>query len=76
MKDKSSITSSEIIDAGDIELLRIETKHLSVISVYKPPNATFTLPPSLILGDKTCLVVGDFNSHSVEWGYEKDDPNG
>ena len=76
MKDKAAVMKTNIIKSGEIEVLQIETKHLIVISIYKPPAVTFTLPPALITNEKTTMIVGDFNSHSVEWGYDVDDEDG
>ena len=76
MKDKSAVTKTKIVEAGEMEVLLIETKDLIIISVYKPPAAAFIPPPSLIAKEKTTIVAGDFNSHSVEWGYEVEDEDG
>ena len=76
VKDKSTITKTKIVEAGEMEVLQIETKHLTIISIYKPPAVAFVLPPDLIAKDQTTIVAGDFNSHSVEWGYEVDDEDG
>ena len=46
---------------------------VTVTSVYKPPNVEASFPaPS----NQKSIYIGDFNSHSVQWGYSDDDDNG
>ena len=58
-----------------IEVLSIELMWISVSSVYKPPIETFSLPNAVTDGCVN-VVIGDFNSHSVTWGYGKTNEDG
>ena len=64
-------------DEDDIEILTADTGKCIVSSVYKPPNEKFEWKshPST---DKSQarIVIGDFNSHSVNWGYAENDADG
>ncbi|NEO82313.1 reverse transcriptase domain-containing protein [Moorena sp. SIO4G3] len=75
-RDPSTITNSLDVSHGGIEILRVETQHLCVVSVYKPPPTPFMWPQALDLTDKPHLVVGDFNSHNTLWGYSQTDNDG
>ena len=48
---------------------------LTVTSVYKPPNEEFSFESNLT-STQMNVVIGDFNSHGVEWGYRSTDKNG
>ncbi|XP_042861180.1 uncharacterized protein LOC122246598 [Penaeus japonicus] len=76
VRDQAMVQGTEIISSEPMEFLKQEMQHLTIISIYKPPNDPFIRPPNLIMSDKTHLVLGDFNSHCTEWGYEEDDQNG
>lgn len=54
-------------------MIRIDD--LSVTNVYKPPNLQWS-DEVLNVYEHPSIYCGDFNSHSVEWGYEQDDVNG
>jgi len=48
-----------------------------VTFVYKPPGKDFVFTsPQNLTSKQTKLVLGDFNSHSITWGYESTDKNG
>ena len=76
VRDKAFVVKTEVLSHGNMELLKMETPYLDIISVYKPPNELFNWPPNLDITSKTTLVLGDFNSHSTLWGYDHDDPSG
>ncbi len=76
VKDKSMVVRTSIIQQTPIEILNLETEHLNITSVYKPPAEPFFWPENVITSSKTQLVIGDFNSHSTTWAYEMDDDNG
>nr|XP_027224472.1 uncharacterized protein LOC113816619 [Penaeus vannamei] len=59
-----------------MELLKLETDHLVIISAYKPSNAEFRWPSDFDVSCKSHLVIGEFNSHSTQWGYNEDNQNG
>ena len=60
-----------------IEILTVELAGCTVSSVYKPPSVPFCfLRPSNFLSKPTQVVMGDFNSHGVTWGYRETNEDG
>ena len=75
-RDKSIILNSKDISDGGLEILQVDTEHINITTVYKPPPTNFTWPQTHQLGNKACLVIGDFNSHSTSWGYSHTNSDG
>lgn len=72
-----AVTSAHKTCHNDIEILTIEIGTFTVTSVYKPPGKDFVFtPPQNFTSQQTKFVLGDFNSHSVTWGYQSNDENG
>ena len=63
-----SISSSRV---NNVELLTTNLRGVTVTSIYKPPTTRFS--PSKIVHNDTWVVIGDFNSHSTNWGYDVTD---
>jgi len=66
-----AINSTQIHGAGDMDVLTIDLETFSISSIYKPPNTIFN-PTTISNQDvrqKIRVVIGDFNSHSLNWGY-------
>ena len=59
-----------------MEILRVETAQLVVVSVYKPPPTPFYWPVIPNPDNKPVITLGDFNSHNTLWGYDTNDTNG
>jgi len=75
-KPMLEIKSSNVTNDVGIEILTIELTKCTVTSVYKPLNIPFTFHKSDNFNNsRTKIIIGDFNSHHTEWGYEntKDD---
>lgn len=71
------IEATSACDSQDIEILSVELKGAVVTSVYKPPAIPFTfLDPPAIPQNKPKVVIGDFNSHSTQWGYKESNSDG
>lgn len=71
------VKSTHTTDFNNIEILTIEMKSCTVTSVYKPPNEEFNFTkPKNFDAKKFKVVLGDFNCHSIAWGYEQTDRNG
>ena len=66
----ASLSENDNIEVQSIELMRI-----SVCSVYKPPIETFSIPNAVTDG-RVNVVIGEFNSHSATWGYDKTNEDG
>ena len=47
-----------------------------VTSVYKPPPVDLSFPPTSSQHNKPQIVIGDFNSHSTQWGYKEINKDG
>lgn len=63
------VHSSDNTCHEDVEILTIFLHSCSVTSVYKPPNTDFKfIEPK--------IVIGDFNCHSVVWGYHNTNRDG
>ena len=75
-RDKSTITSGEDFSDQGMEILRVETAQLIVISVYKPPPTPFLWPNIPNPDNKPLITIGDFNSHNTLWGYDTNDTDG
>ena len=62
--------------ANGIEILQLETDKLTITSVYKPPPVPFVWPNQYVQSKKPQLIIGDFNSHNTDWGYDSTDKDG
>ena len=60
---------------GTVELITIVMSGVVVHSVYNPPNDQFAFP-ALGHRDLPHIVIGDFNSHSITWGFDTTCNNG
>ena len=63
------------IKHNNVEIIQAQLNKLTVTSVYKPPNEQFNIGSNLASTPMN-VVIGDFNSHGVEWGYRSTDENG
>lgn len=70
------VTSSQISEINDIEILTIEVGKCTVTSIYKPPNSIFAFEKPVNFDTKNIHIIGDFNSHHTNWGYDETDSNG
>ena len=70
-----STPSTSTSNTNNVEIIHAQLNKLTVTSVCKPPNEQFSFgsnPASTQMN----VVIGDFNSHGVEWGYKSTDENG
>ena len=74
MKTGTIIESTSVTDDGDVEVLELELKGVGVNSVYKPPVDAFRV--RTLRTSKTQVVIGDFNSHGINWGYNESNLDG
>ena len=76
-RDKAIISNSQNLSANKMEILKVETRHLNIMSVYKPPPTPFQWPENARQSrNKATVVLGDFNSHNTLWGYAKNNEDG
>jgi len=76
-KPMLEIKSVHVTNFEGIEILTIELAKCTVTSVYKPPNVPFTFHnPENINNSIIKIIIGDFNSHHTEWGYENTNDDG
>ena len=77
VKAGSDIAATAQSDANNIEVLTVELTSVVVTSVYKPPTVDFNFPQHVPLKhDKPQIIIGDFNSHSTQWGYKDNNRDG
>ncbi|CAH1277303.1 Hypp9553 [Branchiostoma lanceolatum] len=76
IRDKTSVKSCFDHSADGLELLRVKANNITITSVYKPPPTPFKWPEDLSTDDGVHLVIGDFNSHSTNWGYSDTNKDG
>ena len=70
-----AVDKSYLSDINNIEVLSIDLMGITVSSVYKPPQEPFDLPGRATDG-RMNVVIGDFNSHSISWGYREMNEDG
>ena len=75
-REKSAIVQSDDLSYGEIEILQIKMKQITIVSVYKPPPVPFNWPANHNINNQVCLILGDFNSHSTTWGYNETNTDG
>ena len=74
-KNGTIIESTSKSDENNIEVLTAELRGITITSVYKPPPTPFVMPEIPPSG-KPKIVIGDFNSHSTQWGYANNNADG
>ena len=67
--------STSTSNTNNVEIIQAQLNKLTVTSVYKPPNEQFSFGSNLA-STQMNVVIGDFNSHGVEWGYRSTDEKG
>jgi len=76
-KPDLDIISTGITDKNNIEIMTIDLKQCTITSIYKPPSVPFEFEePEIYRKRNTKIVMGDFNSHNVMWGYAENDEDG
>ena len=77
VQNNVEVVTAEVSTETDMEVITIELEHCTVTSVYNPPGKAFSFRNPLNLTSKpTEIILGDFNSHSSQWGYAESDQNG
>ena len=77
IKPELVITSAFSSRMNDTEIITVELGKCTITSIYKPPNKPFDFKsPSNFYNQDIRFVLGDFNSHSSNWGYTLTDENG
>ena len=75
ISDDLKVKSISVTAANHVVVITAELPDVVVHSVYKPPNEQFLLPPLGYISLPQ-IVIGDFNSHTIIWGYHATDNNG
>ena len=60
--------STSVSSTDNIEIIQVQLSGVSVTSFYKPPNEQFEFSCNTTQ-TSTQVIIGDFNSHSTQWGY-------
>lgn len=64
------VKSTALTSENNIEILTVEFQSCTVTSVYKPPNADYNfIEPDNFNSQNVKIIMGDFNCHSILWGY-------
>ncbi|KAL4121149.1 hypothetical protein QTP88_013714 [Uroleucon formosanum] len=69
------VTSSQITERDDIEILTKDVGKCTVTSIYKPPNSTFEKPTNFDTKN-IHIIIRNFNSYHTNWGYDETNSNG
>ena len=75
VKEGTTVKSIHTDDQNNIETLSVDLGRIVITSVYKPPAAPFKLPP-LLQPHKNRIVIRDFNSNNIQWGYNSTNEDG
>ena len=75
IRNNSICDSTSTSNTNNVEIIQAQLNKLTVTSVYKPPNEPFSFGNNLA-STHSNVVIGNFNSHGVEWGYRNTDENG
>lgn len=76
-KPELEIISTGITEKDNIEIMTIDVKQCTITSVYKPPGTPFKYEElNNFSKRKTKIVIGDFNSQNVLWGYAENNEDG
>jgi len=77
VKENTQKKSAFMSCANDIEFLTADLGKITISSVYKPPGADFIFTePYDFRNNRTKIIIGDFNSHSANWGYTETNEDG
>ena len=74
VKTGTTIESTSVIDDNDVKVLKVELRGVAATSVNKPPGNAFQM--HTLLTSKPQMVIGDFNSHSINWSYRESNLDG
>ena len=68
VRDGLKVNSISVCEEDNVEFITVELPGVVVHSMYNSPDEQFLLPP---LGNRNMphIVIGDFNSHNILWGY-------
>ena len=69
VKTGTIVESTSVTDDSDVEVLELELKGVTVPLVYKPLVGAFRM--HTLRTSKPQAVIGDFNSHSINWKYNE-----
>ena len=75
VKEGTTVESIHTDDENNIKTLSVDLGSIVITSVYKPPATPFKLPP-LLQSHKNRIVIGDFNSHNIQLGYNSTNEDG
>ena len=75
VKERTIVESIHTDDQNNIKNLSVDLGSIVITSVYKPPATPFKLPP-LLQPHKNRIVIGDFNSHDIQWRYNSTNEDG
>ena len=69
VKTGTIIESTSVTDDGDVEVLKLELKEVTVTSFNKPPVGAFRM--RTMRTSRPQVVIRDFNSHSINYTFNE-----
>ena len=75
IRDSCTCESTSTSSTDNIEIIQATLNGVSINSYYKPPNQAFDFRSSTT-DTPLQVIIGDFNSHSTEWGYKSTNDDG
>lgn len=76
-KTSIDIISSEMTIVDDIEVITIDLEKCTITSVYKLLNSPSKFhKPKNFVSHNVRIIIGDFNCHSISWGYNETNDDG
>ena len=77
IRSGSTAISTTSTNSNNIECLSAHLEGITITSVYKPPGVPFEFNNQVVQrGMPTQVIIGDFNSHNIAWGYNNNDKDG
>ena len=75
IRDSCTCESTSTSSTDNIEIIQATLNGVTVNSYYKPPNQAFDFRSSKT-DTPLQVIIGDFNSHSTEWGCRSTNDDG
>jgi len=77
VRDGTVVAGTSLSEVNNVETLSVQFARLTVTSIYKPPNEMFKITDSPELDNPgPHVLIGDYNSHSTQWGYNETNEDG
>lgn len=76
MKSSTKVVSALNKRVNNVKIVTIDNRNITVSSIYKPLGVDFEFyEPAHFQKNEAKIVIGDFNSQSIYWGYRETNEN-